>query len=345
MSTAGPPQGARHRSAQREGTPSSRGPGRLRRWLCAALVLAAGAGAALAQAYPAKPVQLVVAFAPGGAGDTVARLVARQLAEGLGQPVVVENRPVPVAAAALVAKARPDGHTLLMAGSGTALTSALFDRLPYDLQRDFRPVSTLASFDLVLVTGGRSGLSSVAELLAFARAHPGRLTVGTARVGSTQNLAAELLRAMAGVDVLIVPYRTVGDLVSAVRANDVQVAVEMLPAVLGPIRGGTVQPLGVLSASRFALLPQVPTLAESGLPGFEAVSWNGIAVPAGTPPAVVERLAVEIGRAVAAPQVRQALLQLGFAAAASSPAQMAQRMDADIAKWRAVIDRAGIARQ
>ena len=256
-----------------------------------AWALAASCMLALAQPYPAKPIQLVVAFAPGGAGDLVARLVARKMAESTGQPVVIENKPVPVAAVSMVAHAKPDGYTLLMAGSGTALTSALFAKLPYDLMGDFIHVSTLASFDLTLITGSQSGFNSVADVLAYARAHPGKLNIGTVRVGSTQNLAAEMFKAMAGLDAVIVPYKTTGEIISAMRSKDVHVAIEMLPPMLGQIAGKSVKALAVTSGKRFPGLPAVPTLAESGLPGFEASSWNGITVPAGTPPDVVSRLA------------------------------------------------------
>lgn len=310
----------------------------------AALAIAALSGQAMAQAWPSKTVQLVVAFAPGGAGDSVARLVARKMSESLGKPVVVENRPIPVAAVSTVAHAKPDGHTLLMAGSGTALTSALFKQLPYDLMGDFIHVSTLASFDLALVTGSQSGFGTVAELIAFAKANPGRLTIGSARVGSTQNAAAEMFKSMAGIDALIVPYKTSGDLVGALRNKDIHVAIDMLPALLSQIQGRSVKALALTSGRRFAGLPELPTLAESGLPGFEASSWNGIAVPAGTPPAVVNRLAREVAKAVESPELRKALQALGAEAGASSPEQMSQRMRSDIAKWRALIDQAGIPR-
>ncbi|MBB6563507.1 tripartite-type tricarboxylate transporter receptor subunit TctC [Acidovorax soli] len=310
-----------------------------------AVALAFATGGIRAQSYPSKPLQWVVAFAPGGAGDIVARLVAQKLGEGLGQPVVVENRPAPVAAASLVKHARPDGHTLLMAGSGTALTSALFTKLPYDLMGDFTHVSTLSSFDLAFLGAAASDLRSVADVIAFAKTHPGKLNIGSARVGSTQNLAAEMFRSMAGIDALIVPYKTTSDLVSAIRSRDVHVAIDMLPVVLSQIHAGAIKPLAVTSARRFAGLSHVPTVAESGLAGFEVSSWNGIAVPAATPQAVVTRLAREIATAVGSPQVRKALLDLGAEAQASTPEQMAQRMRSDIAKWRSVIDRAAIPRQ
>jgi tripartite-type tricarboxylate transporter receptor subunit TctC len=310
-----------------------------------ALAIAACPPLVFAQAYPAKPVTLVVAFAPGGAGDIVARLVAKKMGESMGQPVVIDNRPVPVAAVSLVKNAKPDGYTLLMAGSGTALTSALFNKLPYDLMGDFVHVSTLASFDLTLMTGPQSNFNSVADVLAFARANPGKLNIGTVRVGSTQNLSAEMFKAMAGIDAVIVPYKTTAEIVTALRAKDVHVAIEMLPPMLGQIAGKSVRPLAVTSTKRFPDLPSVPTLAESGLPNFESSSWNGVAVPKGTSAEVVARLAKEIDRALSSPDVQKELQSAGMVAKASTPEQMAQRMRDDMAKWRSVIDKAGIPRQ
>ncbi|MEN9892676.1 MAG: hypothetical protein RLY78_2971 [Pseudomonadota bacterium] len=294
--------------------------------------------------WPQRPIQLVVAFAAGGAGDLVARLVARRLGEALGQPVVIDNKPIPVAAVQSVARARPDGQTWLMAGSGTALTESLFQHLPYRLMEDFVHVSTLASFDLALVTGAGSGLRSVADVLAAARARPGQLNIGTVRIGSTQNLTAELFRAMTGIDVTLVPFRTTGELVTALRGREVQIGFEIVPAVLGQIRSQALTALAITSTRRFAGLPDVPPLAEAGVPGFESSSWNGIAVPAGTPAAIVGRIHQEIGRALALPDVQQGLLEQGAIGQASPPGAMATRMRADIAKWRAVIERAGIPR-
>jgi tripartite-type tricarboxylate transporter receptor subunit TctC len=250
-----------------------------------------------------------------------------------------------VVAVATVAKAKPDGYTLVMAGSGTALTSGLFKSLPYDLLGDFTHVSTLASFDLALLTGPQSGFNSTAEVLAFARANPGKLNIGTVRIGSTQHLTAELFKSMAGIDAVIVPYKTTADIIAALRAKDVQVAMEILPPILGQVTGNNVRALAVTSSSRFAGLPEVPTLAESGVPGFEAASWNGISVPARTPPAIVHRLATEIDAAIRSPEVQKGLQAVGMVARASTPEQMALRMKSDMAKWKAVIDKAGIPRQ
>lgn len=295
-----------------------------------------------AETYPSRTIKMVVAFAPGGAGDILARLVARKLSEGLGQPVVVENRPVPVAAVSSVLQAKPDGYTLVMAGSGTALTSALYRKLPYDLMRDFTHLSTLSSFDLTLLTDAASPLRSVADVLSFARSQPGKLNIATARIGSTQNLTAEMFKAQAGIEAVIVPFKTTGDLVSALRSKDAHVAFEMLPAVLSQLSGSSIQALAVTSRQRNPALPAVPTLDESGLPGFEAASWNGLSVAAGTPPAVVAKLAQEIRRAVDSPEVQKHFASLGYTGGGSTPEAMTAKMRADIAKWAAVIDKAGI---
>jgi tripartite-type tricarboxylate transporter receptor subunit TctC len=309
------------------------------------LAFAASCAAVGAQSYPAKPIQLFVAFAPGGAGDIVARLLAKKMGENMGQPVIVENRPSPVVAVVTVAKAKPDGYSLMMAGSGTALSSVLFKSLPYDLMGDFTHVSTLASFDLALIASSQSGFNSVAEVLAYAKASPGKLNIGTVRIGSTQHLAAEMFKSMAGIDAVLVPYKTTAEIISALRSKDVQVAMEILPPVLGQITGKNVKALAVASHSRFPGLPEVPTMSESGIPGFEASSWNGISVPANTPVAIVNRLAREIEAAIASPDVQKELRAIGMVARSSSPDEMSQRMKSDMAKWKTVIEKAGIPQQ
>ena len=320
-------------------------PRRLALHAALALAFTATCTSAAAQTYPAKPITFYVAFAPGGAGDIVARMVSRKMSESMGQPIVVENRPAPMVAPLAVAKAKPDGYTLLMAGSGTALTQVLFKTMPYDLMGDFTHVSSLASFDLSLITGGQSDFNSVADVLAFAKANPGKLNIGTVRVGSTQNLAAEMFKSMAGIDALIIPYKTTAEIISALRAKDIHVAIEILPPILGQVTGKVVKPLAMTSAARFPGLPDVPTLAEKEVPGFEASSWNGVSVPAKTPPAIVDRLASEIQKAVASSEVQKELQALGMVARSSTPEQMTQRMKGDMAKWKAVIDKAGIPKQ
>ncbi|MES2188352.1 MAG: tripartite tricarboxylate transporter substrate-binding protein [Pseudomonadota bacterium] len=309
-----------------------------------ALALACGAAGtpAIAQSYPAKPLQLYVAFAAGGAGDTVARIVARKVTESMGQPVVIENRPSPVVAVLTVAKARPDGYAMVMAGSGTALTSALFKTLPYDLMKDFKHVSTMATFDLALLASSTSGFNKAEDVIAYARANPGKLNIGTVRVGSTQNLAAEMFRSMSGIQATIVPYKTTAEVMSGLRSGDVQVGLEILSPVLGLVTGKTLKVLAMTSKKRFPGLPDVPTLAEGALPGFDASSWNGVSVPAATPDAVVRRLSREISKAVGGADVQKEFQLLGVVAAGSTPEQMTERMAADIAKWKGVIEKAGI---
>ena len=311
----------------------------------ASLAFASQNSPASAQTYPVRPIQLFVALAPGGAGDIVARLVAKKMGESMGQPVVVENRPSPVVAVVTAARARPDGYTLMMAGSGTALSSALFKNLPYDLMADFIHVSMLASFDLSLITSAQSDFNSVSDVLAYAKANPGKLNIGTVRIGSTQHLTAEMFKSMAGIDAVVVPYKTTPEIISALRAKDVQVAMEILSPVLGQIKGKNVKALAVTSSNRFPGLPEVPTLSESGISGFEASSWNGISVPAHTPAPIVNRLAKEVAAAIASADVQKELQALGMAARSSSSEQMTQRMKNDMAKWKAVIDKAGIPQQ
>ena len=311
-----------------------------------ALACAASCGALHAEAaFPNKPLTLYVAFAPGGAGDIVARLVTRKMSESMGQPVVIENRPSPVVAVQTVQRAKPDGYTMVMAGSGTALTSALFKKLPYDLMKDFKHVSSLSTFDLALISGTESPFKSVADVLAYAKANPGKLNIGTARVGSTQNLSAEMFKAMTGIDAAIVPYRTTAEVISGLRSKDIQVAMEMLPPLLGQITGNNVRPLALTSLQRYQGLPNVPTLNESGVAGYESGSWNGVSVPAGTPAEIVNRLASEIDKAVNSPEVQKELLSMGMRPDKSSPELMTQRMQSDIDKWRGVIKKANIPQQ
>lgn len=300
-----------------------------------------------ADSFPTKPITIFVAFGPGGAGDLVTRRVAQKMSENMGQAVVIENRPGAGASAAAVAvaHAKPDGYTLLLSGNGTAISSVLFKRLPYDLSRDFRHVSSIASFDLGMIVGANSQFKSVEAILAFGRRNPGKLSIGTSRIGSTQHLAAEMFKAMTRIDAVSVPYRTSGDMLAGLRSNDVQLAFEILPPILGQISSGTVDVLAVASASRFPGLPETPTLAESGVPGFDASSWAGISAPAKTPTAVVERLSNEIQRAVAAPEVRDSLQSMGYVASASTPEEMTRRITRDTAKWKSVIEAAGVPRQ
>jgi tripartite-type tricarboxylate transporter receptor subunit TctC len=314
--------------------------------ICAA-ALAAAATSTLAQGYPAKPVKIVVPFAAGGVADITARVLSQKMSEAMGQQVIVENRPSAggIVAAEAVAKAEPDGHTLLFITNGNAVSASLFKSLPYDTVNDFAPVSTVGFFDLVLVADSASKIGSVRELIGYSRANPNKLNLGTINVGSTQNLAAELFKSMSGIDAQVVPFKTTPAVITALKGGDVQAAFEILAPVLAQIRGGALKALAVTSDKRFSGLPEVPTVAESGVPGYQASSWNGVAAPAKTPKAVIDRLNREVNTAAAAPEVRKRLQDLGVEARAGTPAALGALLVSEIAKWRAVIERAKIEKQ
>ena len=303
---------------------------------------------ATAQAtFPSKSVRIVVPFGPGGVGDLTARAVGQKLAERLGQPGVIENRPGAggVAAAEAVARAEPDGHTLFLMSNGTAVTAGLFKTLPFNTVKDFKPISTLGYFDIAVVSGTEAPYTTLAEVIAYAKANPGKLNVGSINVGSTQNLTAELFKSAAGIDVQVVPFNGTPALVAALRGRQVDVAVEMLGPVLPQIHAGALRPLAVTGETRSIVQPRVPTAKEAGVTGLVASSWNALAAPAGTPPAVINRLHREIVAALGDAEVQQRLRTLNVEAKASTPEQAAALLAADILRWSAVIERVGIPKQ
>lgn len=312
----------------------------------AALAFAVSTSAG-AQSYPSKIVKIVVPFGAGGVADLTVRMVAQKMSVSMKQPVIVENRPGAggVVAADTVAKAAPDGHTLLLISNGTAVSANLFKKLPYDTLKDFAPISTLGYFDLALLVNNKLPVKSVAELIAYGKANPGKLSIGTINRGSTQNLAAELFASSAGIDALIVPYRGSPEVLTATTTGELNAAVEILSPALPQIKAGNFRALAVTSSKRFAGLPNVPTVAESGLPNYQATSWNGLAAPAATPRAIVDRLNKEINAAVASPEVKARLLELGIAAQGGTPESTKALLAGDIAKWGAVIAKAGIEKQ
>ena len=316
------------------------------RWLLAALLFAT-AGAAGAQAYPTKPVKLIVPFAAGGVADITARVLAQKMSDTIGQQVLVDNRPSAggIIASEAVAKAEPDGYTLLFITNGNAVSATLFKSLPYDTVKDFAPVSTVGFFDLVLIVGADSKLASLKDLIGYARANPGKLNIGTINIGSTQNLAAELFKSMARIDAQVVPFKATPAVVTALRGGDVNAAFEILAPVLSQIKAGAVKPLAITSSRRLRGLPNVPTVAEAGVPGYQASSWNGVAAPARTPKAVIDKLNREINAAVSSQDVRQRLEQLGVDARAGTPAELRELLVSEIAKWGDVIERAHIEKQ
>jgi len=319
-----------------------------RRSILAALAVAAAWPAAIAQAaFPSKPLRIVVPFGAGGIADLTARAVAQKLGEALKQAVVVENKPGAggVVAGETVAKAEPDGHTLLLMSNGTAVSAGLFRSLPFDPRKDFAPVATLGFFDLAVIADGNSRFRTVQDMLAFAKANPGKLNVGTINIGSTQHLAAELLKTAAGVDFQVVPFNGSPAVLNALRGGQVDVAVEILGPVMGQITAGPVRPLAVMGARRPPALPAVPTLEESGVGGFDVRSWNALAAPAGTPGPVVALLNREVNKVLQDPALRRQLAELNVTPAGGTPEQLRDLLASEIRRWSEVIERAKVPRQ
>ena len=296
---------------------------------------------AIAQAFPTKAIRLVVPFGAGGVGDLTARTVAQKLSESMGHPVLVDNRPGAggVVAGELVAKSDPDGHTLLLMSNGTAVTAGLFKSLPFDTLRDFAPVSTLGFFDIAIITQGESKFKTLAELLAFARNNPGKLNIGSTNIGSTQNLAAELFKSSAGIDVQIVPFNGSPAVITALRGGQIDAAVEPLAPLLPQINAKALRALAVTGAKRASVLPDVPTAKESGVPNYEASSWNAIAAPAKTPKSVIARLNKEITAALNSPDVKKRLGDQNVVVQASTPEQATELLASEVKRWGDVIVR------
>ena len=305
--------------------------------------------AANAQTFPSKPIKIVVPNAAGGAADITSREVGQKLAEAFGSPVIVENRPSAggIVAGDLVAKAAPDGHTLLLVSSGTAVSAALFKSLPFDTLKDFTPVSKLASFDLVIASSDRGRFSTLADVITYAKANPGKLNIGTPQIGSTQNLAAELFKATAGIEAQLVPFNGTPPVISALRGGEIDIMVEILGPLVTQFNAKTLRPLAIMSERRTPQFADVPTVRESGgsLASFSAASWNGFAAPAKTPKDVVAKLNAEIQKALKNPDVMKRLDALSLHAQGSTPEALGELLASDIKRWGEVITRAKIGTQ
>lgn len=317
-------------------------------WL-AALGVAAALGAwpgaaAWAQAFPIKPITIVVPFAPGGIADITARTVGEAMGRTLGQTVVIDNKPSAggIVGSGLVAKAAPDGHTLLLMSNANAVSATLFKKLPFDAAQSFAPISLLGSFDLGVFVPAASKHQKLADLLAAAKAAPGKLTFGTIAVGSTQHLAAELFKSVAGVDVLIVPYKGSPAVVAALRSGEIDAAFEIVGPMVSQVQAGDVRALAVTGSRRNAALPQVPTVQQAGLAAYDVSSWNGLAAPAGTPTAVVDALQKAVREALATAAVQERLTKMGMLAQASTPVDMQSHLQREIKRWGEVIRAAKI---
>ena len=306
------------------------------------LVLAAG-GAAHAQTYPSKPVRLIVGAGSGSAGDVPARVVAAKLGEFWGQQMVVENRPGAglTIAADIASKATPDGYTLLLCGVALTISPALYKKLSYDLIRDFAPISLLGTAPNVLVVHPSLPAKTVAEFVSFAKASPGKINYGSSGTGTTLHLSMEIFRSMTGIEVVHVPYKTVGLAAADLMGGQVVAMIDNLPTQLGAIKAGRVRALGVTSLKRAAQLPAVPTIAESGVPGFEVTVWLGLCAPAAVAKPIIAKLNADIVKALNAPDVQRSLADQGIEARSSTPEQLGALQRAEIARWAKAVKDSG----
>jgi tripartite-type tricarboxylate transporter receptor subunit TctC len=317
-----------------------------RHFLVAGLILAVSLASALAQAqpWPAKPLKLIVPFTAGGSTDTVARIVAEKLSTRLGQPVIVDNRAGAGGAVGsdVAAKAAPDGYTMLVGTSSTmAIAPHVYTKLPYEPTRDFAPVILLGTADIMIVVNSQVPVRSVRELIAYAKANPGKLTFASGGNGSISHLLGEYFKSMAGIDMLHVPYKGDAQMVTDLLGGQVNMAFGTAVAFLPHVKSGKVVALAVTNPQRSTTQTQLPTVSESGVPGYDAVQWFGIAVPTGTPREIIHRLNEEIRGILALPEVRARFTELGFDVVGDKPEEFAAFLRAENAKWKKIADVAG----
>lgn len=307
--------------------------------------LAALAPQARAQAdYPNRPVQLIIAYGAGTIGDVSMRILAENLSQQLGKNFVVENRPGAAGslAASAVARAAPDGYTLILTGNSYAISTALFKSLSYDAVKDFTPISLVATFDFLVATRKDSKLKSMQDVIAYAKANPGKLTIATLSPGTSQYLAVELLKVAAGINVTAVTFRNSPDAASALLRGDVDIDMDSYPPLRGLIEAGTIDIIGTTGRKRASFLTGVPTVMESGLPNFDVSSWNGIAAPAGVPAAIVDKLNAAVNVALQSAKAQETGQKLGMEMRGSTQQELAARLKNDIAKWSDLIETAHI---
>jgi len=291
-----------------------------------------------AQPYPSKPIRLVVPYTPGAGTDTIARILAQKVGESLGQQIVIDNRPGAggTIGTEIVAKAPPDGYTLLFAPTSHAINPGIYPKLGYDTQKDFAPISVVASLPVVLAVGPSLQATSVKELVAFAKSKPGQLTMASSGSGTVFHLTGELFKEAAGIDIVHVPFKGGAPAVAAVLGGQVSMTFETSVTLLPHIRSGKLRALGVASTKRIGLLPDVPTLGESGFPSILEENWYGLYAPAGTPKEAIARLYADLDRAIHSPDVREKLEQQGAEIRENTPEQSAAFLRSEIVKWAKV---------
>lgn len=312
--------------------------------LPAALILALAPLGGAQAAWPEKPVRLILPFGPGGVADVTSRIMAAKLSDKLGQQVVVENMPSPggINAARAVITAPPDGYTMALVTNGTSISVAAFNKLPFDPVKDFAPVSMVGTFDLVFAVDANSKFKTLADFISAAKANPGKLNVGTVLLGGTQNLGAELFKSMTRLNFQVVVYKNSPDIVVALSRNDVQLMIDFPPAVQGQVNAGKIRLLATSSPKRTALLPDLPTVDEAGVKGYEVISWNAVAAPKGTPKDVINAMNKAMHEVLASPELKAQFNKVGVEPHASTPQELEARLAGDIKKWDAVITKAGI---
>ena len=312
--------------------------------LCA---LGVASSAAAQERYPVRPIRVVMPFGAGGLGDVMTRLITEKVSERIGQRFLIENNPGAggITAGRAVVQAPPDGYTLAYVSNATAISASLFRSLPYDPLKDFTPIASMGTFDLIFLTARTSPYGTLADVAAAAKAAPGKINVGTIGVGSVQHLGAELLKSTMGLDVVIVPYRTSGEVLVALERNDIQLATEFFPSIKGGYEAGKFTILGTAGTKRTRYLPETPTMKEAGAGDLEVVGWNALFARVGTQPSSVELLNRAVNEVLATPEMADRLLALGVEPNGSMPADSAARLQREIRKWGVVIDRAGIERK
>jgi len=294
--------------------------------------------------YPNRPIRLVVPTGAGGVTDILARILAERMRDGLRQQVVVDNRPGAggIIGSDIVAKALPDGYTLLMVFPSHPVNPSLNAKMPYDTVNDFAPISMASRVTQVLLVHPSLPVTTVKELIAYAKARPKQLNYGTVGRGSFGHVSTELFASQAGIDLVHITYKGVPQIIGALLSGEIQVYFNVPISAIGQIRAGKMRALGVTKSERLAMLPEVPTIAEAGLPGFEAIGWNGILAPAATPRALIERLHREIVAALRNPEVLAQLTAQGIEPVGSTPEEFGQIIRVDVAKWSQVLRRAGV---
>ncbi len=292
-----------------------------------------------ADIYPSKPIRLILGYAPGGVADITARMIAQKMSDSMGQQVVVDNRPSAggIVAAQAVAASDPDGYTILHLNYGNAVSEAIFKKLPYDIQKDFEPVSIMGAFDVVMLVDKSSDIQSVSDFIAKAKANPEKYNLGSVSIGSGQHMAASLFKNLAGLQVEIVPYKATSNLFMSLKSKDISVAFEIISPAMQALKNGDMRALAVSSTKRYEGFPQVPTLAESGVKGYDVVAWNGMAVPAKTPRAIIDRINKEVNLALKDPEIRAKFQSVGIDPKGGSPEEFKALLSNEVAKWKKLV--------